>query len=176
MLEMGSTDIVAGLIAKPERERYSYFLPYRPDSSYSFISQLSLPAITHYEELKQYSIGISRDTQYFERFDQDKNLRKLVTNDVNVATNMLLKERFQVLIVPTTVLPSLKRRFPQFEQQLIVHPYSFKEDRIIYFGLSKKHQLDLPIEQIESIVTKAYEQGLFMQEIDKFISEHIEYY
>lgn len=176
MLEGGRVDVVAGLIDKPERHTYSYFLPFRPDSRYVFISLKGFRAIKDYDGLVDASIGVSRETQYFERFDSDQRLRKVMTNDMISATNMLLRSRFDILILPKVVLPSLKKHYPEFEQKLMVHPYTYEEIRPIYFGVSRKHQMNISLHEMERIIGEAYEQERFMSEVEQFILEHIELY
>ncbi|ASJ97213.1 substrate-binding periplasmic protein [Shewanella marisflavi] len=176
MLENGGVDLLAGLYAKPEREVYSDFLPYRSDGRFVFISQKTLTSVTSYEDLTPLTIAISRQTEYFERFDKDVSLHKVETNDVISATNMLLKGRFDLLIVSEVVLPSLKARFSDFENKLKVHPYSYEEERQVYFAVSKRHQIGLPLAKMQALIGQAYEEGLFMREIERFAEQNIEYY
>ena len=176
MLEQGSADVVAGIYAKPERAAYSHFLPYRDDGRFVFISQRELASVNDYEDLRPLSIGVSRETEYFDRFDKDDRLNKVETNDVISATNMLLKGRFELLIVSEVVLPSLGARFRDFDDKLRVHPYSHEEHRQVYFGVSKRHQMGIPMDKMQEIITQAYEEGRFMQAVEQFATQHLEHY
>ena len=176
MLEQGSVDVLAGIYAKPERAAFSYFLPYRNDGRFVFISQQTLANVNDYEDLSALSIGVSRETEYFDRFDGDAKLNKVQTNDVISATNMLLKGRFDLLIVSEVVLPSLRARFSDFDDKLKVHPYSHAEQRLVYFGVSKRHQMAIPLSEMQAIIGQAYEEGRFMQVVEEFATYHLERY
>ncbi|MXR68470.1 transporter substrate-binding domain-containing protein [Shewanella sp. JBTF-M18] len=176
MLEQGSVDVLAGIYAKPERAAYSYFLPYRNDGRFVFISQKALANVNDYEDLTTLDIGVSRETEYFDRFDSDARLHKVQTNDVISATNMLLKGRFDLLIVSEVVLPSLRARFGDFDDKLRVHPYTHEEHRQVYFGVSKRHQMGIPLSKMQAIIGQAYEEGRFMQVVEEFAKQHLEHY
>ncbi|AQS35683.1 periplasmic component of amino acid ABC-type transporter/signal transduction system [Shewanella psychrophila] len=176
MLKVGQVDVVAGLILKPKRQAYASFLPYREDSHYVFISRDPDINIEYYEQLANHTIAVSRHTHYFDRFDQDPELRKIVVNDIKTAIAMLAKERFELLIVPEMILPSIRRDFTQFDNLFKVHPYRFKPQRIVYFGFSRKHQLVIEPDMLSTTVEAAYENGLFIKEIETFTNEHLEWY
>ncbi|WP_179024374.1 ABC transporter substrate-binding protein [Shewanella sp. Scap07] len=176
MLETGNVDMVAGLIQQPQRMTYAHFLPFRLDSAYRFISDLTVADIHQYQALRQHTIGVSRDTFYFERFDQDKQLRKVVVNSIDIAMNMLLKGRFDLLIAPEITLASLQRRFPQFVERLKVHPYQFQEQRLIYFGVSRKHKLSISDIQLQRTIEQAYREQEFQKEIERFIESNVDWY
>ena len=176
MLEVGQVDVVAGLILQPKRQVYASFLHYREDSHYLFISRDPDIDIVDYEQLADYTIAVSRHTHYFDRFDQDPELSKMVVNDLKTAIAMLAKQRFDLLIVPEMVLPSIRQDFAQFDSLFKVHSYRFKPQRIIYFGFSRKHQLVIEPDMLSTTVESAYEDGLFIKEIEEFTSEHLEWY
>ncbi|WP_394205692.1 substrate-binding periplasmic protein [Shewanella waksmanii] len=176
MLETGDVDLIAGLIQQPQRMTYAHFLPYRPDSAYRFISDLTVADIYQYDALQGHTIGVSRDTYYFERFDQDQQLRKIVVNSAEIAMNMLLRGRFELLIVPEITIASLQKRFPQFEQRLKIHPYQFQEQRVIYFGVSRKHQLQIDDAKLKAVIDSAYQQQLFIHEIARFVEQNVDWY
>ena len=176
MLETGQADIIAGVIDKPERHQFALLLPYRFDSTYLFVSLEGTSPIERYEDLQSRIIGVSRHTSYFERFDDDDSLYKSVVSDVRVAMRMLLKQRLDVVIVPEKMQKILWQEFNSSDVPLQVNPFTYKENRPLYFGVSKKHQLAIENDKLEQIVVEASAQNVFQSEIDLFIQSHIELY
>nr|WP_275403213.1 transporter substrate-binding domain-containing protein [Shewanella litorisediminis] len=161
MLDTGDADIVAGVIASPERQQRWILLPYRQDSRYLFLTRPGGVSVARYEDLLGHSIAVSRNTMYFDDFDNDSRLKKEVVGDLVTGVRMLLADRVDVVIAPENALPSLAREFSNFAQAVQVSEYGYQEDRVIQFALSRFHRLDIDEQRLRRVIVEAFEQSLF---------------
>lgn len=161
MLDMGDADIVAGVIASPERQQRWILLPYRRDSRYLFLTRPGGVTVSRYDNLLGHSIAVSRNTMYFDDFDNDSRLKKQVVGDLVTGVRMLLADRVDVVIAPENALPFLSREFSNFAQAVQVSDYRYQEDRVIQFALSRQHRLDIDEQRLRRVITEAFEQSVF---------------
>ncbi|MFT5758765.1 MAG: polar amino acid transport system substrate-binding protein [Alteromonadaceae bacterium] len=174
LLALGEVDVLAGLIDSPERRDIAQLISYKKDTQYIFITRINSDDIKSYLDLQNKLIGITKNTLYFEQFDNDLNLKKVPVKDIKVALRMLVKERIDIVITAKVILHSLMGEL-NIKQQIKINPFTFGLNRNLYFGISKLSPMRLNKTEIKKIEL-AVQQGLFVKEIDKFIAEHPELY
>lgn len=102
MMEQSQLDLMMGLLKTSERQTFlNYIEPpyYQLRSSYSFYTRADRNIrVEHYDDLKNYSIGLTRGAVYFPRFNQDQTLRKVPLATEEMQIQLLLKGRVDLVI------------------------------------------------------------------------------
>lgn len=85
MMETGAADVVIGVQSSPERDQSITFLktPYRIDESEKvfYVLKGRASSISKYEDLYGKKIGTKRGVNYFQKFDEDKEIKKEEVTD-----------------------------------------------------------------------------------------------
>jgi len=159
-LENGEVDVIAGLSPTSPRKNFAFFAPFKQADQLRVISKKRIK-ITKYEDLNGKIIGVARGESYFSRFDKDKSLDKISIQSARVGISLLLKDRIDILMVSPEKFASLSKE--QDLSALWISPISLDKTRAkeTSFGFSKKHNLDMPNEELIRIVDKAYKAGAF---------------
>lgn len=100
-LKNNETDIVPRVIKTPEREKYiRYIGPIAiQNHDVEFITVADGPKIDTYNDLLPLRVGVKRGTVYFQRFDTDKSLIKIVVKDDFNLARMLKAGRIDTAVV-----------------------------------------------------------------------------
>lgn len=139
-LKTGDVDVVPRVLRNEEREGFIYFLNaigYQKKDITFLVKKGEEGKIKSYTDLSKVKIGVKRGTVYFDQFDHDKNLKKMVaTDDLNLA-RMFMADRFDTMIVldKKAIETELsKDNFKNFSYADYVYPNMIGN----YFGMSKK--------------------------------------
>ncbi|TPH12484.1 substrate-binding periplasmic protein [Litorilituus lipolyticus] len=142
-IRSGKADIIDDLFYSEERSRYLTFLQpsIRTQSAgFRFYADNKQTAkISRWEDLTGLRIGILRGYEHFPKFDNAKNLQKFDFLTIEVITELILKDRLDVLIAP----PSFNEEsFTEVDphKNLTKQPYSHIENIPLFLGLSKKSE------------------------------------
>ncbi|WP_372872467.1 substrate-binding periplasmic protein [Shewanella sp.] len=165
MLDTGQVDIVAGIIDADNRSQRWLLLPYRQDTRYVFLYRPGTEPVRQYEDLYGHRIAVSRNTLYFERFDQDAELKREVVSDLLTGVRMLIADRVGLVIAPENALQFLASQFSGFHQLLRVSEFGVQPERIIHFAVSRRHKLAISNDELAQLAEKAYRDGLFERAI-----------
>ncbi|WP_022663966.1 substrate-binding periplasmic protein [Desulfospira joergensenii] len=101
MMKSGTIDLMTGLLKRPEREEYIYFIqpPYRLGSDTVFFVPGGKSALIQtYDDLYPLSIGTTLESKYFLRFDGDNTLNKEPVSNVSFNFKKLLLGRLDTVI------------------------------------------------------------------------------
>lgn len=102
MLSQGEIDVMGGLIDTKERGRVMAFVkpPYMVlQSSFVFYKRADKPLhVVSYDDLYNKRIAVMRSAAYFPRFDEDRDLNKVIVNSEKIAIDLLLKDRVDLVI------------------------------------------------------------------------------
>lgn len=140
-IEDGEADLINDVYYTAEREQVMAFI--KPayetlEQGFRFYSLQSLAgAIRRYEDLYKFSVVTVRGNLYFERFDEDKRIRRLVTKHISQSVPLIYKNRVDILIAP----PSLTDEYLAIydpENRLVEQPYQHKAEVSLYYAVSKK--------------------------------------
>lgn len=102
LLERGQADLSIGIRGNAERDRYLDFLdpPFAPATATVVLQRRDDPRpIRHYEDLYAMRIGVVEGASYFQRFDEDRLMRRDVASNARQALRKLAAKRFDVLLI-----------------------------------------------------------------------------
>jgi polar amino acid transport system substrate-binding protein len=163
MLELGQVDVIIGLNKNSKRDQFAFYAPYKIEDDHVFISSNN-DVIYNYKDLKGKVIGVPRGTTYFEKFDNDTSLKKISIQNVNTGIQLLLKKRIDVIITSTFAADLLLTEIEKVHLVTTTIERTYYKRYKSYFGFSKKNKLKLTTEQIISLTTAAFEQGVFREQ------------
>jgi polar amino acid transport system substrate-binding protein len=100
-MEQGSADIMVGPNKTTEREVYMVYTKATVGrASKAFYVHPDSTPIQRYEDLKGKLVVVHRGKLYFNKFDMDTSLKKVVVDSYAQAINMVSKKRADVVIIP----------------------------------------------------------------------------
>lgn len=175
-IEKGTADVIAGILDHEERRRFLHLLPMRVDTAYIFATRTDARPIKRYEDLSDRLIAVSEGVSYFERFDNDNDLKKIAINDVHLAYKLLLAGRVDTVISSMETLTSILSSAPELKNDIKAQPYTRQLNRLVYFGLSKRSELAAQFDKVLSLTEKAFEEGKFEAAIEHFATGNPKYY
>jgi len=160
MLELGQVDVIAGLNINKERKKIAFYAPFKRDDDHVFISSQN-DVVKVYADLTGKIIGVPRGTTYFKKFESDKSLTKISIQNVDVGIELLLKKRIDVIITSKRTADSLLSQI--IKENLVSVAIKPQADKpfMSYFGFSKRNRLNLSKEEIITLTTAAFKQGVF---------------
>jgi polar amino acid transport system substrate-binding protein len=152
MLQNGSVDLMTSIARTDERKESMDFLepPTRDSYPISFYTNVKARhAVRRYEDLYGLEIGVIRSGAYFERFDQDRRLRKtLVTREMQLV-EMLASRRLDVIVGIGANLDYLlheSRRSDVIEKS----PFGIETRIPAYIAVSKKSKQKGAVPRLEN--------------------------
>ena len=100
-MEQGKADIMVGPNKTAEREVYMVYTNATVGrASKAFYVHPDSTPIQRYEDLKGKRVVVHRGKLYFNKFDMDTSLKKVVVDSYVQAINMVSKKRADVVIIP----------------------------------------------------------------------------
>lgn len=159
-LKQGQVDVIAGLNPSIERDKFSFYAPFKAADDLRVLSKEGI-TINKYDDFYGKIIGISRGTSYFPRFDNDNELKKITMQSERIGFSLLLKNRIDIILVSPVMLKTLSKELNT--DNLKVSPIKLSEmrNKETNFGFSKAHKLGLSSQEIIDKVHMAYKQGRF---------------
>jgi polar amino acid transport system substrate-binding protein len=160
LLKQGEVDVIAGLNSSKERDKFSFYTPFKSADHLRVISKEGI-SIKNYDDFKGKIIGISRGTNHFPRFDKDDELQKIAIQNVRIGFSLLIKDRIDLIMVSPATIETLSKELS--DANLTVSPIELNEmrNKETAFGFSKSHKLGLTNKEIIEKVSLAYQQGRF---------------
>lgn len=172
-IEHGLADVMTGVAKTPERAKYIHY----SDTAYMTLSpafyvhkDTGADAITHYEDLKKFSIGYTRGSAYFKRFDNDDTLNKKPGNDEEMLIEMVREKRWDTLIgTDAQVEYDLSLR----ELRGTIVKAAYKPDSAIklYLGISKRSPLMNRMEELNRVLERILSDGTFQKICEKYLGK-----
>ena len=139
-LQTGAIDVVPRVIRTDEREAFITYLGPISEQQRNilFVTRSDGPKIHQYSDLEKINIGVKRGTAYFEQFDNDSNLRKIIVHDDFNLARMLQAQRIDAIIVLD--LPALEMElknvgFTDYHTADYFYPNTIGN----YYGMPKEH-------------------------------------
>lgn len=138
-INSGQIDILPRAIRNAEREVFISFLGpigmQRKDILF-LVKTGEEGLIRSYEDLSKFTIGIKRETAYFEQFDKDASLRKEVSGDDFNLARMFIGGRFDTVAILDR--PAMESALAGLEFKNYAYAeYRFEQTIGNYFGMSK---------------------------------------
>jgi polar amino acid transport system substrate-binding protein len=102
LLQRGQADLSIGIRGNAERDRYLDFLdpPFAPPTATMVLQRHDDPRpIRHYDDLYALRVGVVEGASYFQRFDDDRLMRRDAAPSARLALRKLAAKRFDVLLI-----------------------------------------------------------------------------
>lgn len=142
MLAQGEIDVMGGLIETQERQRVMSFVkpPYMVlQSSFVFYKRSDRALrIESYSDLYNKRIAVMRGGVYFPRFDEDRELNKVLVTSEKTAIDLLLKDRVDLVIAVEETADHSMSILNQPSHQLEKVDYRFTQEIYGNMALSLK--------------------------------------
>ncbi|MBT1064053.1 transporter substrate-binding domain-containing protein [Bowmanella sp. Y26] len=176
MMEQSQLDLIMGLIKTPERQSFLNFIEppyYQLQSSYSFYKLADRNIqIAEYEQLRPYSIGLTRGAVYFPRFNEDNALRKVPIATEEMQVQLLLKGRIDLVISVDSTFEFMLTSVDGADQ---IRKVDYQEHLPVqsYMALSKASPFNARIEEFSTALEQLHKQGLLHQVLLKYGIESV---
>ena len=137
-LKFGRIDLVPRVLFTQERQAYVHYLPAigTQRKNIRFIVRPGEEArLSRYADLREAVIGVKRGTVYFEPFDQDSSIRKILAKDDDLLAGMFRAGRLDALVVLDAEAIEAQFKAMGFSDYRYAH---FQHEQLIgnYFGAS----------------------------------------
>ncbi len=171
-IENGSADVITGIARTPEREKYTLFTtrPYYELGPALYVHDQSLAqSITQYEDLHGLSIGYTRGSVYFKRFDTDDTLDKRAGKDESQLLKMVQEKRWDALVGTDAQVDFDIMRLG-LNKQIFKTRY-IPRDRIkLYIGVSKKSKFAENKNDLDAILNRLIEEGFIKKAVQRHVN------
>jgi len=165
LMEYGRADVMLGPNRNPEREAYMVYTEATVGrANKAFYVHPESPLITQYDDLKGKRIVTHRGKKYFDKFDNDGSLEKIVANSYAQAIFMISKRRGDAVIMPENGGDYLLMESNIF---LIKSPF-IVEGKQSYLTISRKSPVIELQTKIEEAMSEIYSDGT----MDKILNQY----
>ena len=171
LMKNGTIDLMAGLLKRPEREKYIHFVhpPYKERSdTIFFVPKGKASQILTYNDLYPLKIGTLLGSKYFYQFDEDNKLTKEPNPKGAFNFKKLLLGRLDTVIYAESTGIDLVHKMGIADQMEIAQ-FRFSKKKQVYIGISKHSRLMDNLDEIE----RTLGQMIACKEIQQII---IDYY
>jgi polar amino acid transport system substrate-binding protein len=169
LLEQGRIEISSGLHRTAERETFIRYIdpPYLKFSGkYFFLKKGSPVKLETYDDLYRLRVATSIDSKYFDKFDNDDQIKKVKVSKVEQKFKMLEKGRVDVVIHTYAGAMDILERLG-LQDKIVVAEYRYLVEDAIYIGVSKHSHLMSHVDEIEALVHDMVRDGEFGRIIDE---------
>lgn len=153
-MEDGSADMMIGLLYNNEATRYIEYIkkPYLILQPTFFSNTVSMD-IDIYNRLYRYKIGYIKNRYYFNRFNSDEELTKVLGKNDEELIDMLKAEDIDI-IAGTDIQMKYKLKQMNLLDSITPTLYTPEENKKLYIGLSKKSGASENRKLIENAIKK----------------------
>lgn len=172
LLEHGEADLMTGVLRRPNRETYLYFIdpPYKNYSDKVFYVRAGdEDTIREYRNLSHHIIGARLGGKYFPRFDRDNTLKKDLVKSFELSLKMLIAGRIDATIHTETTGDYEVRRLG-LEEKVSKARYAYRKQQDVYLALSKKSPMAHRVDEFNTVVADLVREGVFERIKTQFIS------
>ncbi|MEM9631347.1 MAG: transporter substrate-binding domain-containing protein [Pseudomonadota bacterium] len=168
-MESGSVDVMTGLAYREDRAKYIAYTdtPYFKCTTAFYTVTGRGDEIRSYEDLYKHQIGYVLHSAYFERFDADQTLDKVGVPQEQTLVDMLVKERFAVMIGTDCQVDYHIERLG-LSEAIEKTPYNPGNKVDLYLGVSKRSAWASRLNELNEAVRMLLEEGF----VDKIAREY----
>ena len=173
MIKNGDIDMTCGLLRRPERESYIYYVtpPYKTRSdTLFFVRQDRAGQIQSCQDLKGLKIGVNRGSRYFHRFDRDTTLIKEAAQPVNNFNKLLLGRVDAVIYNEASGLFFIHTL--GVADQIAISPFRFSQEKKVYFGISMKSWMIDSLDRIQPVLESFIRSGQARSIIKRYYTKN----
>lgn len=159
-LKKGVEDIMPGVARTPERSEYILFseTPYYSCSPAFYARKGHSRVVRSYKDLKGQTIGYTRSSAYFPKFDHDESLKKFDEDKEGQLLKMLLAGRID-LIIGTDCQVDYDIAHSGYDGKIIKMPYK-PEDKIdLYMGVSRRSEFVSQMKELNKALKEIVNDG-----------------
>lgn len=159
-MESGAVDVMTGLAYRDDRAKYIAYTdtPYFRCSTAFYTIAGRGDAIRTYEDLSKHQIGFVLHSAYFDRFDNDQTLDKVGVPQERTLIEMLMKDRFMVMIgTDCQVDYHIERQ--GLSGAIEKTAYSPGNSVDLYLGVSRTSEWASRLDQLSDIVKDLLKEG-----------------
>lgn len=172
-LKAGEADIITGVAKTLERQSYIVYsaIPYYTCSPAFYVKRGYLGfSIVQYKDLKGLSIGLVRDSAYFDQFDKDKTLRKEVGNTEEQLLKMLEEGRLDVIVgTDCQVEYDISKR--GLADDIVQTEYRPSKTTDLYVGFSMHSRFLKRLDEFDRVLSDMKREGVIDRIVSKYISK-----
>ncbi len=175
LLKSGEADILSSAYKKPEREEFMRYFdtPFLDQLPIAFYFKKGAGrVVAKYEDLYQLgTVGILRGASYFERFDNDPQVKKYDVASQDQLFPMLVRERFEVMAgyVPTE---NYRIVAEGYNGKIEKSTYEYHEPAAVYMAISKKSPLIARFDELNAVNTALFQEGVITRIIDAYYTKY----
>jgi polar amino acid transport system substrate-binding protein len=169
MMRSGQADLMAGLARTAEREQFIYYCepPYSAIRPAFYKLAGNAAQLNTYEDLRNYSIGFTRASVYFEPFDSDKELKKQSASTEEQLLKMLLGQRFDFL-VGSDIQVDYEIKLQGLGNSIAKAAYQPDKTTPLFFGISRQSRFLKQAPELEKALAGLLNDG----SVTKLISQY----
>ncbi len=162
MIEYGKADMIIAIRKTPAREKYIGYLS-RPFEVQHFPLRFYLPIdsklqIKSAKDLNNISIGVLRGFTYFDEFDHNEHLNKIVVTNHKQLIKMLLNKRIDTFLErEQSILPLIDAK--TYRTQLKLAQYQYDKGVDSHIGISKMSPFYKDIDSISEKLAELLDSG-----------------
>jgi polar amino acid transport system substrate-binding protein len=169
-IENGQADLMPGLFKTSEREKYMMFIEpaYFDDPPKVFyLKKDTLKQINKYEDLETLIIGVKRGASYFDKFDNDHKLKKLIVTREVQLLNLLKIGRIDTFVSTESFADYLIAK-EGFNGEFTKASFHYGPGNVSYLVISKKSAFTEKIALFQQSVKEAVNNGTYNKIADDF--------
>ena len=138
MAKTGEADVIISVLKTPERKKFLFY-PTEPisRSNSAFFTTIDndISFGGNYEDLKEYTIGVTRGFSYGPAFDSVKFLKKEDATTTEQVVQKLLKKRYDIAVGNTIVVSAIAKKIGVYSKIRFLTPLVHMQE--LYAGFSK---------------------------------------
>ncbi|CTQ51596.1 Arginine-binding extracellular protein ArtP precursor [Roseibium album] len=168
-MESGTVDVMTGLAYREERAVYIAYTdtPYFNCTTSFYTLAGRENEIQTYEDLTKHQIGFVLHSAYFDQFDNDSSLDKVGVPQEQTLIDMLVKERFAVMIGTDCQVDYFIER-QGLSEKIEKAPYNPGNSVDLYLGVSKKSDWAKQLDLLNKVVKELVDEGF----VDKIAQQY----
>jgi polar amino acid transport system substrate-binding protein len=175
LMKSGEVDLLSSAYKKTDREQFMLYLdrPYLGSLPIAFYSLKSGNyKVKNYEDIYQFGrVGVLQGASYFERFDQDTQVKKIEVPSQEQLFPMLLAGHLDVIAgyVPTE---NYHIYVNGYGSQIVRSEFINQEPVSVYMTVSKKSFLAGQITRINQINDQLLDQGIITRVVNSYYEKY----
>lgn len=153
-IKEGKADITTGVARTPERERYTLFTDrsyFTSAPAFYLADEDRAKGLRTYDDLRRLSIGYSRGSAYFKRFDEDKTLDKRIGANEKQLIRMVMESRWDAFIGTDSQVDYDLARMG-LTHRVFKAPYKPKSPIRLRLGVSRKSPLAKRMDELNRVL------------------------
>jgi len=163
MLETGDIDLMTGILRRPEREDYVFFIspPYKTSTNKAFfVLKGNETLITKHEDLYNLRIGTKLGSQYYPQFDNDRAIPKNPVSNDQLSIKMLMAGRIDTFVM-TESTGDYYIAQSGLSDTITKAEFAHRKEQNVYMVLSKESKHAHRLDEFNKVMAELIAEGAF---------------